>query len=151
MARDISRRRTINVEEAAAVPLDIDPATVEFIIQKARAFDVKVPPLEPDPGSNPVDDDEREIIEDYPSDQTESELRDAIDQLSQDAATDLLALFWIGRGDFSAAEWEEARKAAAERGTNLTSYLMGEPSLGDFLEEGLTTLGYYTGQQYGPE
>lgn len=92
-----------------------------------------------------------EIIEDYPSDQTESELRDAIDQLSQDAAIDLLAIFWVGRGDFSAAEWEEAREAAAERGTNIGSYLMGEPNLGDLLEEGLTQLGYYTAQQYGPE
>jgi hypothetical protein len=151
MATNPPPRRTINVEDAASVPLVMEPAVVEFIIQKARAFDVKVPPVEPDPGSNPADDDEREIIEDYPSDQTETELRDAIEQLGQDEAIDLLALFWVGRGDFSAAQWEEAREMAAQRGRNLAAYLMGEPILGDLLEEGLTALGYYSGQQYGPE
>ena len=83
------------------MPLEIDPALVEFMILKARAFDVKVPPVEPDPGSNAADDGERGVLEDYPSDQTETELRDAIEGLSDEAAIDLVAIFWIGRGDFA--------------------------------------------------
>ena len=118
---------------------------------KARAFDVKTAPVEPDPGGNEIDDGERGVLEDYPSDQTQTELRDAIDQLSDDAAIDVVAMLWVGRGDFSREEWQEAREAAAERAAGpLSAYLMGEPNLGDFLEEGLAALGY-TPQDYGPE
>jgi hypothetical protein len=140
----------IDVEDGTPIEIDLDPAIAEFIILRARAFDVKVPPVEPDPGSNAVDDGERGVIEDYPSDETETELRDAIEGLSEDAALDLVAVLWIGRGDFTAAEWGEARALAAEREMgDVADYLMGEPSLGDFLEEGMTALGY-TPQDFGP-
>ncbi len=146
-----SKKTIIDVEDDSAIPLDIDPALVEFIILKARAFDVKVAPVEPDPGSNEIDDGERGVLEDYPSDQTETELRDAIEQISDDAAVDLVAMLWLGRGDFSRDAWSEARAAAAERSAvPLADYLLGEPNLGDFLEEGLTALGYQP-QDYGPE
>ncbi len=145
------KTRVIDVEDDTEIPLDIDPAMVEFIILKARAFDAKTAPVEPDPGSNEIDDDEREVLEDYPSDQTQAELRDAIEGLSEDAAIDLVALYWVGRGDYSRAEWDEARAAAAERGTEpVADYLLGEPQLGDFLEEGISELGYHP-QDYGPE
>lgn len=145
------KNRVIDIEDETAIPLDIDPATVEFIILKAMAFDAKTAPVEPDPGSNEIDDDEREVLEDYASDQTEAELRDAIEGLSEDAAIDLVAIYWLGRGDFDRAEWAEARAAAAERATqSVADYLLGEPELGDFLEEGITQLGYHP-QDYGPE
>jgi hypothetical protein len=145
------KRRVVDVDDEAPVPLDIDPALVEFIILKARAFDAKTPPVEPNPGSDAVDDDERGILEDYPSDETEEELRDAISGLSEDAAIDLVALYWVGRGDFGREEWEEARAAAAERsGLPVADYLMGEPNLGDFLEEAMFELGYEP-EEYGPE
>ena len=145
------KKHVIDVADDTEIPLDVDPAAVEFIILKARAFDVKTPPVEPDPGTNEIDDGERGVLEDYPSDQTQTELRDAITQLSDDAAIDLVAMLWVGRGDFSRDEWQEAKEAAAERAVGpVADYLMGEPNLGDFLEEGLTTLGY-TPQDYGPE
>ena len=145
------KKHVIDVEDDGEIPLDIDPAAVEFIILKARAFDVKTAPVEPDPGTNEIDDGERGVLEDYPSDETQTELRDAIEQLFDDAAIDLVAMLWLGRGDFSREEWAEARAAAAERADSpLATYLMGEPNLGDFLEEGLTTLGYVP-QEYGPE
>jgi hypothetical protein len=146
-----TKRHIVDVEDDSEIPIDIDPALVEFIILKARAFDVKTAPVEPDPGSNATDDGERGVLEDYPSDQTETELRDAIEQVSDDAAIDLVAMLWLGRGDYSRGEWQEARAAAAERSAGpLCDYLLGEPNLGDFLEEGLTALGYQP-QEYGPE
>ncbi len=142
------KRRVIDVEEGPKAAIDIDPDVVDFIIVRAREFDVKVPPAEADPGSNPSDDKGVEIIEDDPDDLTATELRDAIDSLSDDAAHDLLAMFWIGRGDYTADEWNEARGQAIERGRGgaggLAKYLMGEPNLGDFLEEGLSELGYFS-------
>jgi hypothetical protein len=150
MAKPV-KRHVIDVEDDTEIPLEIDPAMLEFIILKARAFDVKTPPVEPDPGSNAVDDGERGVLEDYPSDETQTELRDAIEGLSDDAAVDLVAMLWVGRGDFGRAEWGEARALARERsGEPVADYLMGEPNLGDFLEEGLSALGY-TPQDYGPE
>lgn len=146
-----AKKHVIDVDEDRQVELDLDPAMAEFIILKARAFDVKVAPVEPDPASNAVDDGERGVIEDYPSDQTETELRDAIEGLTEDATLDLIALLWLGRGDYSAAEWPEARALAAERDVgNVADYLLGEPSLGDFIEEGLTALGYHP-QDFGPD
>ena len=146
--RDAPTRRVIDVEDGPKAMIDIDPDMVDFIIVRAREFDVKVPPAEAEPGSNPSDDKGVEIIEDDPDDMTQTELRDAIESLSDDAAHDLLAMFWIGRGDYTADEWNEARGQAIERGRGaeggLAKYLMGEPNLGDFLEEGLSELGYFS-------
>jgi Protein of unknown function (DUF3775) len=130
-------------EDEAPIELDIRPETVVFIIVKARAFDAKEAPVEEDPGSNPADDGQREILEDFPEDDTAEELKEAIDGLNEDAAIDLIAMTWIGRGDFTPSEWPEARALAAERHVRSpSSYLMGIPDLGDLIEEGFTALGY---------
>lgn len=114
-----------------------------YIIAKAREFDVKVPPVEPDPGSNPADDGERAVLEDYAGDPTFAELRTAIDDLNDDEVIDLIALAWIGRGDYDRAGWDEARDLARQRHRHHSArYLTGMPALGDYLEEGLSTLGY---------
>jgi hypothetical protein len=63
---------------------------------KAREFDVKVEPGEPDPGSNPADSGEEEILEDYADDSTSAELKAAIDNLSGDEIVDLIELTWVG-------------------------------------------------------
>src|SRR5579872_4324472 len=100
-------------EAADGVPeLNISPEKVCFIIVKARAFDAKVEPLELDQGSNPADGDEREILEDYADDATLAELRAAIDDLNDDEVVDLIALAWVGRGDFTKEDWPEARRLA---------------------------------------
>ena len=100
------KRRVIDIDDGPKIDLDIDPDVVDFIIVRAREFDVKVPETDPDDGSNPTDDNDLSILEDDPDDLTETELRDAIDGLSDDAAHDLVALYWIGRGDFTPAEWK---------------------------------------------
>ena len=123
--------------------LNISPEKVFYIIVKAREFDGKVEPVEPDPGSNPADSGEREILEDYADDPTFAELRSAIDALNDDEVVDVIALAWLGRGDFAKEEWEEARALARERHRPRSAgYLMGMPALGDYLEEGLSMLGY---------
>ena len=125
------------------VVINIDPGKVCFVILKAREFDAKVDPVEPDPGSNPADDEEREVLEDYSDDATLEELRGAIDSLDDDEVIDLIALAWVGRGDFDREEWPNARALAAERHRrHSAAYLLGMPALGDYLEEGLASLGY---------
>jgi hypothetical protein len=123
--------------------LSISPEKVCYIIVKAREFDAKVEPIEPDPGSNPADSGEREVLEDYSDDATLTELQTAIDDLNDDEIIDLIALAWLGRGDFAKDSWEEAKALARERHRHHSSrYLIGIPALGDYLEEGLAALGY---------
>ena len=121
-----------------AIPLE----RLAFIIAKAREFDAEVP-VEPDAatGSDGPDDDEREVLLDTPDNPTEQELRDAIDGLGPPERQELLALMWLGRGDYDADSWPDALREAAESTiANITDYLVGTPLLADYLEEGASTL-----------
>lgn len=123
--------------------LTIDPDIVQRIIAKARQFDVKVDPNEPDPASNMAEDDMREVIEDYPDDPVEEELREFIGNLNEDDQATLVALAWIGRGSFDKEEWRDAlREARDQHPTDAAAYLMGLPLLGDYLAEGMSAFGY---------
>jgi len=54
----------------------------------------------------------------------------------------LLALSWVGRGDFTGGEWPAAMRQAREIRTGTEAdYLIGTPLLADFLEEGAAALG----------
>lgn len=113
-----------------------------FIIEKAREFDAEVPADAGDSDSNPTDDSESGILLATPDNSTEQELRDAIEGLNSDEQEDLLALIWIGRGDFSAEQWDEASRQAHEtRSASEANYLIGTPLLSDYLEEAVSQLG----------
>lgn len=72
----------------------------------------------------------------------EDALRAFITDLNEDEQASVIALAWIGRGDYSGDEWEEARTLAKERNTRDTAeYLLGIDMLGDMIEEGLSELG----------
>ena len=50
----------------------------------------------------------------------------------------LVALFWIGRGDSEPAEWEATKKLARQQHEGpVSTYLLGQPEVGEFLAEGL--------------
>lgn len=117
-----------------------------FIVVKAKEFDAKVDVVEPDPGGNPSDDADREVLEDYPDDPTYQELYDAIAMLNDDEQIEVLALTWLGRGDYDGDEWKQAlADAAAAHNASEPGYLIGTPLLGDYLEEGLDKLGHSCG------
>ncbi len=123
--------------------LNISLEKMCYIIIKAREFDAKVEPVEPDPGSNPADSGAREILSDYRNNPTCEELWTALEVLNNDEMVDLLALAWLGRGDYTKDEWADAvAQAWQTRNERAVPYLIGIPLLGDFLEEGLSQLGY---------
>ncbi len=123
--------------------LPIDPDKVCHIIPKARAFDAKTDVVEPDPGSNMAEDEMLEVLEDYPDDATEDELREFIRSLNEEEQISLVALAWIGRGSFSGEEWRDAMEEARHAHNDRTAeYLMGLPLLGDYLAEGLAAFGH---------
>lgn len=125
------------------VNLSIDPANVFYILVRARVFGEQTPPVVPDDGSNPSDEGERTVLEDRPGDLSAEELMAALGNLNEDQQLDLVTLMWIGRGDFPAEEWDEARsQAAAIRERHIPQYLMETPLLSDYLEEAMSALGY---------
>jgi hypothetical protein len=120
--------------------LTISPETAFYIIVKAREFDEQVAPTDPDSGSNPADDREVDVLEEEGDDPVQQELEAALAALNIDQQLDLLALTWLGRGDFPTLA--QARQEAVDlREKHIPSYLIGTPQLGDFLEEGLAQLG----------
>ena len=121
--------------------LTISAEKVFYIIVKAREFDEKVAPADPESGSNPTDDRSVDVLESNADDPTSQELEGALAALNIDEQLDLLALTWLGRGDFPA--FDQARREAEDvRDKHIPSYLIGTPKLGDYLEEGLAQLGY---------
>lgn len=121
--------------------LSIPVETVAFIAIKAKEWDNKVAPTELTEGSNPTDDGSMVALSEDGEDMGAYELATAIERLNDDEKADLIALTWMGRGDFDT--YEDAREMALERMNDRTaSYLMGDPRLGDHLSEGLSILGY---------
>ena len=123
--------------------LTIPLEKLAYIVTKAREFDVEVPPVDEDSGSNPSDDAEWDVLQGSADNPTYQELVDAINGLSDLERIELLALTWLGRGDYAKEEWrealEEARRIHDEKETD---YLIGTPLLADYLEEGISQLGY---------
>ncbi len=135
-------RKSVEVD-TTEVLLDVEPPTVAFLIAKARAFDAKVAPADRDTVSQPGEDEDHDALEDYGDDPVAAEIKEIIQDLNEDGQAELVAMTWVGRGDFSAEEWQEAVEAAKERKTGPTAdYLLGVPLLGDLLEEGFVSLGY---------
>jgi len=137
-----STNRTEDTDSDESV-LTISPEQVCFIIVKAREFDAKDEVTEPDPGSNPSDDRDVAVLEDHRDDPVVQELRSFINSMSEDEQIDLVALTWLGRDDYTASDWPAVREEASRAHNKRTAeYLLGTPLLGDFLEEGLSMLGY---------
>jgi len=113
--------------------LTISPEKVCYVIAKARELDVKVAPEELD------DEGMGRILEAYADDPTLEELRSFLQAQSDDELRELLALAWVGRGDYTAEEWQDALAQVRDvREQHTVEYLLGTPLLSDYLEEGLS-------------
>jgi hypothetical protein len=83
------------------------------------------------------------ILEDTADNPTQQELAATLESLDEGQRIELLALMWVGRGDFDASEWREALALARDsHDEQEPEYLMGTPLLADYLEAGLDALGY---------
>lgn len=119
--------------------LEISPSKIARIIIRARELDAKTGRWD-----MPADEAEADsILESRPSDATEAELRSYISDLNRDEQASLVAVMWIGRDTFTADDLEEAIATAKSEASSPTAdYLLGIPLLSDFLESGLSALGY---------
>ena len=140
---NISSRSAIETDNGPTLAIPVDK--VCWMIVKAREFDVKNPPSEPDPASNASDDMMISVLEEQADDPVEQELRTFISSLSEDEQIDLVALVWLGRDDSTLADWpairEEAARGHGNHPRHTANYLLGEPLVSDFLEEALSLFG----------
>ncbi len=112
-----------------------------YIIEKAREYDAETAPVDSNSGSNASDDNEVAILEATADNPTRRELAAALDALNEDQKIEILALTWLGRGDFDRGEWREALAQAGEiHNATETEYLIGTPLLADYLEEAIASL-----------
>lgn len=121
--------------------LSISPEKIFYVIVKAREFAAKDAVTDPEPSSSSTDDHMIAVLEDQPDDPSFDEVHEFINSLSEDEQVDLVALSWLGRGDYTVDDWEEVRGEAADAHNDRTAeYLLGMPLLPDYLEEGLEVL-----------
>jgi hypothetical protein len=121
--------------------IDLNREIVRAIIDKAREFNEEsdITPLEDedDPDIGDVDFSDAMVAR-YGTDPGYQLLKGAIEDLDPDQQMTLVAMMWVGRGDFTGEEWDEALELAEENWTNHTAdYLIGTPLLADYLSEAL--------------
>ena len=125
--------------------LDTNPLTICRLIELAREIHEQqslVAIASTDDLPDEDDEEPREPDQDF-GDSSVREFRSIIDDLEPDQQQQLVALLWLGRGDFSLDEWNTDLKQAQEAwNENTADYLIRRPLLADFLSEGLDLFGY---------
>jgi hypothetical protein len=123
--------------------LDFNPATVCFLIDKAHEFHAKEEVVIPDNPGSPTEDWALQALADHAEDATFQEFKNTVADLEPDQQAQLVALFWLGRGDYDVGEWDDAVAEASRLSNARTAeYLIAHPLLADYFEEGLELLDY---------
>ncbi len=144
-------KETSGLSEATMdIDLTISADTVRLFAQKARAVASSIQDTFEDghEGDVEFDADTLEeshshdgLAEEESEDLSDEELRELIEDLNVDEAANLVAITWIGRGDFEAEDFDQAVTEAKDRAVGSTAkYLLGMPLLADYLEAGLDAL-----------
>ena len=118
--------------------LGISLELVATLVDHARAVqgtEILEPDAEEDTDLADTGDVEEELDEDS--------LRAAILALNADEQAALIALALVGRGDYTAEEWDDAIAQATERETSqdAAEILLGMDNFGDLLAEGVAAFG----------
>lgn len=118
--------------------LRISVEKVCAFIEASRELAGKVAPTAGD--RTPTGDDSKLVtIEDYPGeDSRRQQAVEFVAGLNVDEQTDLLALIWLGRGDYEIGEWDAALEEAEARiAARDPDYLIGDAALPEYLGAGL--------------
>ena len=122
--------------------LRISTDKVCAFIEAAREVAGKVPSTAGD-RTTTGDDSRLVTIEDYPGDDARwQEMVEFVAGLNVEEQTDLLALIWLGRGDYDIAEWDDAlTEAEARLAARDPDYMIGDAALPQYLGDGLEAFG----------
>ena len=123
--------------------LNVSGETVCRLVELAQAFQSQEAITLPNDGSNPIDE-----PGDAPApaagvdDPSRAEFGTIVADLEPDQQTEVVALMWLGRGDFQEDDWQGALRLARDEWTPETAdYLLGHPLLPEYLVEGLAAFG----------
>ena len=117
---------------------EIDVENVCYLIAKSREFEAPSGVVEGDFPENRPDEPVQDIHTADEGDATFDEIKAWFAVLNWDQQCEIVALTWIGRGDYTKDDWDEALRTANQQHNERTAeYLLGMPLLPDYLEEGL--------------
>jgi len=120
---------------------EINPEKICFVIIKSRELDSEDSGVEAD-ASNETDDGFTSILTDKGKGPTKAELTAFIEAMDEDEQSAIVAMMWIGRGDYDAPDWKSAvEEARARHSGPVSQYLLGTPLLSDYLETALAEYG----------
>jgi hypothetical protein len=123
--------------------LHIPLETLCWIIAKARELQAKEQVVIPDTPASPSDDWALQVLADHSGDYGLAELLGALADMNQRQRAELIALMWVGRGDYDVDDWEQAvDDAIGDHSVRAAEYLLSHPMVSDDLEEGLIAHGY---------
>jgi len=132
------------------IDLTLSADTIRMFAQKARAAASSLQDTFEDGHEGDVEFDAETLEESHnhdglaeeeSEDLSDEELRELIEDLNVDEAAELVAITWIGRGDFDAEDFDQAVQEARDRAVGSTAkYLLGMPLLADHMEAGLDAL-----------
>jgi hypothetical protein len=125
--------------------INLNPETVCFIIDKARQFQSKEEVVITEQPDSPADDWARQLLANHAGDPCVDEVKEAVQDLEPDQQAELLALMWLGRGDYLPSEWKNAVSDAADSLSDMDEpalYLLTHPLVASYLTEGLDLHGY---------
>jgi hypothetical protein len=123
--------------------LDLNPETVCYFISRAREFQAQEAVVIPEEPFSPSDDWALQTLAGHKDDFTYLEAEAVVEDLEPDQLVSLVALVWLGRGDFGMDEWETALEEAQESlGERTAEFLLATPLVADYLEEGLAQFGH---------
>ena len=126
--------------------LRISTEKVCALIEAARELAGKVPSTAGDKTTT-GDDSELVTIEEPEGNGENEDARrretvEFIAGLNVEEQTDLLALIWLGRGDYDIAEWDDAlTEAEARIAARDPDYMIGDAALPQYLGDGLEAFG----------
>lgn len=116
-----------------SVPLE----TVCRLIVRARELEAQVPLNDVDEEDPAESDDPLAVLEDEANISVEEEVEALLADLADDEIAEVLALAWVGRGTYEAAEWDEALEEAG-RDRDPIVQLLDLPMLAAYLDAGLS-------------
>ena len=125
-----------------ATPLE----TLCRIVLRAREYEAQTPSdYDADETADNVDDEDEgtlSVLDDSINDSVEEELRSIMEDLGEDQLVEVLALCWVGAGNYDGSDWDEALQDSQEMlddgGTeSVIDELLDMPLLPSVLEAGL--------------
>jgi len=117
--------------------------TICFLIVKAHEFQSQEQVVLPELPEIPTEDWALETLADHTEDPCLNEVREMMGEMNERQRAEVIALMWVGRGDYDVEDWESAVEDALEaHSERAAEYLLAHPTVAEDLEEGLIQLGY---------